>query len=230
MNAIRRDEVLDNLHSVYVDQWDWEKAITREYRNTDYLKDVVRKIVKALSETKKIINDNFSNLKLEFNSDVFFITSSDLLKMYPNLSSKERENAICKEKKTVFIMQIGNELADGTMHDNRAPDYDDWSLNGDILIWYEPLNRAIELSSMGIRVDKESLVSQLKERGEMKRLSLDFHKAIMEDKLPLSIGGGIGQSRICMVMLEKGHIGEVQASLWSEEDIRNLKEQNIELL
>lgn len=230
MNAIRRDEVLDNLHSVYVDQWDWEKAITREYRNIDYLKDVVKKIVKALSETKKIINDNFSNLELEFNSDVFFITSSDLLKMYPNLSSKERENAICKEKKTVFIMQIGNKLADGTMHDNRAPDYDDWSLNGDILIWYEPLNRAIELSSMGIRVDKESLVSQLKERGEMKRLSLDFHKAIMEDKLPLSIGGGIGQSRICMVMLEKVHIGEVQASLWSEEDIKNLKEQNIELL
>ena len=230
MNAIRRDEVLDNLHSIYVDQWDWEKAINEDMRNIDYLKDVVRRIVKAFCETKKIINENFESLSLDFCDDVYFITSSELLDKYPNMTSKERENAICKEKKTVFIMQIGNKLQDGSMHDNRAPDYDDWQMNGDILIWYEPLNRAIELSSMGIRVNKESLVSQLTERGELARLNLDFHKAIMEDKVPLSIGGGIGQSRICLVMLEKVHIGEVQASLWSSDDINKLKEQGIELL
>lgn len=230
MNAIRRDEELDNLHSIYVDQWDWEKVITKNERTFDYLKEVVRKIVKALAETKKIINENFKKLNIEFSSDVFFITSEELLKMYPNLSSKERENAICKEHKTVFVMQIGKILSDGSLHDNRAPDYDDWNLNGDILVWYPPLNRAVELSSMGIRVDKESLVTQLKEKNELKRLELDFHKAIMEDKVPLSIGGGIGQSRICLVMLEKVHIGEVQASLWSDKDIADLRSNNIELL
>ncbi len=230
MNAIRRDEELDNLHSIYVDQWDWEKVISKDDRNFDYLKEVVRKIVKALADTKKIINNEFKELKLEFSNDVYFITSEELLKKYPDLSSKERENAICKEHKTVFITQIGNTLSDGSMHDNRAPDYDDWLLNGDILVWYEPLNRAVELSSMGIRVNKERLLAQLAERNCLDRLNLDFHKAIMEDKVPLSIGGGIGQSRICLVMLEKVHIGEVQASLWSSEDIEELKKQKIELL
>lgn len=230
MNAIRRDEELDNLHSIYVDQWDWEKVILDENRNLDYLKDTVRRIVKALAETKKVINKEFKQLTLEFSDDVYFITSEELLRKYPNLSSKERENAIAKEHKTVFIMQIGKKLSNGEIHDNRAPDYDDWELNGDILIWYEPLSRAIELSSMGIRVDKKSLMSQLEERNELKRLDLEFHKAVMDDKLPLSIGGGIGQSRICMVMLEKVHIGEVQASLWKQEDIDELRKMNIELL
>ena len=230
MNAIRRDETLDNLHSIYVDQWDWEKVITSKERNIDYLKNVVISIVKVLCETKEIINKEFKELQMRFNPDVFFIDSDELLKMYPNLSPKERENAICKEKKTVFLMRIGNKLSNGTLHDNRAPDYDDWQLNGDILVWYDVLDRAVELSSMGIRVDKKSLVDQLTERGELRRLELDFHKAIMDDLVPLSIGGGIGQSRICLVMLEKAHIGEVQASLWDNKDIFELKEQGIELL
>ena len=230
MNAIRRDEVMDNLHSIYVDQWDWEKAISKENRNIEYLKKVVKKIVKVLSDTKKAINKEFKELKLEFSPDVFFIDSDELLKMYPNMTPKERENAICKEKKTVFLMRIGNKLSNGQFHDNRAPDYDDWQLNGDILIWYDVLDRAVELSSMGIRVDKYSLVSQLSERGALDRLNLDFHKAILNDRVPLSIGGGIGQSRICLVMLEKAHIGEVQVSLWNDSDIKELKGQGIELL
>lgn len=230
MNAIRRDEAMDNLHSIYVDQWDWEKAISKENRNIEYLKNVVKKIVKVLSDTKKAINKEFKELKLEFSPDVFFIDSDELLKMYPNMTPKERENAICKEKKTVFLMRIGNKLSNGQFHDNRAPDYDDWQLNGDILIWYDVLDRAVELSSMGIRVDKYSLVSQLSERGALDRLNLDFHKAILNDRVPLSIGGGIGQSRICLVMLEKAHIGEVQVSLWNDSDIKELKGQGIELL
>lgn len=230
MNAIRRDEELDNLHSIYVDQWDWEKSISQNERNLEYLKETVRKIVKCLADTKKIINDNFPSLKLEFVEDVHFVTTEELLQKYPNLNSKERENAICKEYKTVFLIGIGDKLSNGTPHDNRAPDYDDWRLNGDILIWYEPLNRAIELSSMGIRVDKYSLLSQLEKSNSKEKANLPFHKAVIDNTIPLSIGGGIGQSRICLVMLEKLHIGEVQASLWKDEDVKELKKQGIELL
>lgn len=230
MNAIRRDEEMDNLHSIYVDQWDWEKSISSEDRTVAYLEDVVRKIVKCLVETKKIINENFKSLTLEFEENVHFITSEELLQKYPNLSSKERENAICKEYKTVFILGIGDKLSNGEPHDMRAPDYDDWALNGDILIWYEPLNRAIELSSMGIRVDKNSLIVQLEKKNCMDRKELPYHQAVLNDTIPLTIGGGIGQSRICLVMLEKVHIGEVQASIWKEEDIEELRKLGVELL
>lgn len=230
MNAIRRDEELDNLHSIYVDQWDWEKVISENERNIDYLKKTVRLIVKALAETKKSLNDCFETLNLEFNEDVYFITSEELLQKYPNLSPKERENAICQEKKTVFLIGIGDKLSNGEPHDLRAPDYDDWSLNGDILIWYEPLQRAVELSSMGIRVNKKSLVEQLTKDNKLARLSFPFHNDVMNDNIPLSIGGGIGQSRICMVMLEKIHIGEVQVSLWKEEDLKELAKSNINIL
>jgi len=230
MNAIRRDEEMDNLHSIYVDQWDWEKSISSEDRTVAYLEDVVRKIVKCLVETKKIINENFKSLTLEFEENVHFITSEELLQKYPNLSSKERENAICKEYKTVFILGIGDKLSNGEPHDMRAPDYDDWALNGDILIWYEPLNRAIELSSMGIRVDKNSLIVQLEKKNCMDRIKLPYHQAVLNDTIPLTIGGGIGQSRICLVMLEKVHIGEVQASIWKEEDIEELRKLGVELL
>ena len=230
MNAIRRDEVMDNLHSIYVDQWDWEKVITAEDRNLDYLKETVRKIVKALVDTKKIVNQQFPALQMNFKEDVTFITAEELYQKYPNLSPKERENAICKEKQLVFLIGIGDKLSNGLPHDLRAPDYDDWQLNGDILVWYEPLQMAVELSSMGIRVDKESLVSQLQKNNKMERLNFPFHRSILDDSIPLSIGGGIGQSRICLVMLEKAHIGEVQASIWKEEDIQALEKQKIKLL
>ncbi|HKM29149.1 MAG TPA: aspartate--ammonia ligase [Bacilli bacterium] len=230
MNAIRRDEVMDNIHSIYVDQWDWEKVISAEDRNLDYLKDIVRKIVKALVDTKEIVNLEFPSLNLRFEKDIYFITSEELLQKYPNLTPKERENAICKEKQMVFIIGIGDKLSHGSSHDQRAPDYDDWQLNGDILVWYEPLEMAIELSSMGIRVDKQSLVSQLKKDNKIERLSLPFHDDVINDRIPLSIGGGIGQSRICLIMLEKVHIGEVQASIWKEEDLKALEQLNIKLL
>ncbi len=230
MNAIRRDEVMDNLHSIYVDQWDWEKVITPADRNLEYLKETVRKIVKALANTKEIVNQEFPALSLTFTEDVYFITTEELYRKYPTLTSKERENAICKEKQTVFIIGIGDKLSSGEEHDLRAPDYDDWQLNGDILVWYEPLNMAVELSSMGIRVDKNSLVSQLQKNNKMERLNLPFHQSVMNDTIPLSIGGGIGQSRICLVLLEKVHIGEVQASIWKEEDIEALQQQKIKLL
>lgn len=230
MNAIRRDEAMDNLHSIYVDQWDWEKVITADDRNLDYLKDTVRKIVKALANTKEIVNQEFPTLTLIFNEEVTFITTEELYQKYPTLTPKERENAICKAKKTVFIIGIGDKLSNGEEHDLRAPDYDDWQLNGDILVWYEPLQMAIELSSMGIRVDKDRLVSQLQKNNKMERLNLPFHRSIINDTIPLSIGGGIGQSRICMVMLEKVHIGEVQASIWKEEDLQALEQQKIKLL
>ncbi len=230
MNAIRRDEEMDNLHSIYVDQWDWEKVISPEDRNVEYLKDTVRKIVKALANTKEIVNQEFPALKMRFTEEVTFITTEELYQRYPKLSPKERENAICKEKQTVFLIGIGDKLSNGAPHDLRAPDYDDWALNGDILVWYEPLQMAVELSSMGIRVNKESLVSQLQKNNKMERLQLPFHSSIMNDSIPLSIGGGIGQSRICLVMLEKVHIGEVQASIWKEEDLKALAKQKIELL
>ncbi|HHU24185.1 MAG: aspartate--ammonia ligase [Bacilli bacterium] len=230
MNAIRKDETLDNLHSLYVDQWDWERVILPDNRNISYLGQIVRKIVKAIVDTKTLLNKQFNQLTQTINEDVFFITTEELLQRYPHLSSKERENAICREKQTVFIMGIGDQLSNGSPHDLRAPDYDDWRLNGDILVWYEPLGQAVELSSMGIRVDSASLQYQLTTTNTLKRLKFPFHREVMEGKLPLSIGGGIGQSRLCLVMLEKVHIGEVQASLWPEEDLKVLKDHGIMIL
>lgn len=218
MNAIRRDEDLDNLHSIYVDQWDWEKVICEKDRTKEYLMAEVRKIVEALSETKEMLLSKYSQLTYPITNEVFFITGEELLKMYPNNTPKERENLICEKMKTVFVIGIGAKLSHGKPHDNRAPDYDDWELNGDLLIWHPPLQEGIELSSMGIRVDKESLKKQCFLSNAKDRLNLSFHKSILEDKLPLSIGGGIGQSRLCLVLLEKIHIGEVQASIWSDED------------
>ena len=230
MNAIRPFEELDNLHSLYVDQWDWEKRINKEDRNEEYLKETVRKIYSAFKETSKVITSEFKGLKHDLPEDIVFIDSNDLYKMYPNMTSKERENAYVKDHKAVFLMRIGGKLDNGFPHDGRDADYDDWSLNGDILIWYEPLNIAFEISSMGIRVDRESLLNQLKEKNEEYKISYPYHQAIINNQYPLSIGGGIGQSRICMFMLNKVHIGEVQCSYWSKEDIELFKKNNIHLL
>ena len=230
MNAIRRFEELDNLHSLYVDQWDWEKRLTIENRNIRTLKSVVRKIYKAFIKTYQKLIKKYPSLENDFSKDVTFLTTKELEKLYPGLSRKERENAICKKYGTVFLMQIGNKLKDGMPHDARAADYDDWKLNGDILLWYEPLQIAFELSSMGIRVNKESLVKQLKAKNEEYKLEMPYHKQILNDELPLSIGGGIGQSRLCMYLLKKIHIGEVQSSYWPEEDIKEFKKHNVNLL
>ncbi len=230
MNAIRRFEELDNLHSLYVDQWDWEKRLTVENRNIRTLKSVVRKIYKAFIKTYQKLIKKYPSLENDFSKDVTFLTTKELEKLYPNLSRKERENAICKKYGTVFLMQIGNKLKYGLPHDARAADYDDWKLNGDILLWYEPLQIAFELSSMGIRVNKESLVKQLKAKKEEYKLELPYHQSILNDELPLSIGGGIGQSRLCMFLLKKVHIGEVQSSYWPKEDIEEFKKYNINLL
>ena len=230
MNAIRRFEELDNLHSLYVDQWDWEKRLTVEQRNIRTLKTVVKKIYKAFIKTYNKLVKAFPELENNFAKEVTFINTKELEKMYPNLSRKERENEICKKCGTVFLMQIGNKLKDGQPHDSRAADYDDWKLNGDILLWYEPLQIAFELSSMGIRVNKESLVKQLKAKKEEYKLEMPYHQSIINDELPLSIGGGIGQSRLCMFLLKKVHIGEVQSSYWPEEDIKEFKKYNVNLL
>ncbi|KYH34649.1 aspartate--ammonia ligase [Clostridium tepidiprofundi DSM 19306] len=230
MNAIRRDEDLDNLHSVYVDQWDWEKVITREERTFENLKEIVKSIYSVFKATESYVENLYPQIKAFLPDDIFFITTQELEDLYPELSPKERENAICKEKKAVFIMQIGGYLKSGEKHDGRAPDYDDWMLNGDIIFWYPVLERAFELSSMGIRVDKDSLLKQLKLADCENRLELDFHKKIVDEILPLTVGGGIGQSRICMFFLRKAHIGEVQASIWSEEMIKDCKKANIVLL
>ncbi|MFZ2538409.1 MAG: aspartate--ammonia ligase [Oscillospiraceae bacterium] len=230
MNAIRRDEELDNLHSVYVDQWDWEKIITVNTRNFDTLKATVCDIVSALIESEVSLNAKFPQIKPFICPDVFFITSQDLLDMYPSLTPKEREDAIAKQHKTVFIMQIGGKLSNGEKHDGRAPDYDDWTLNGDLLLWYPLLDRAIEVSSMGIRVDVAALDSQLNEANCNNRRELPFHKALLNDELPLTMGGGIGQSRICMILLQKAHIGEVQASSWSNGMIDECAQNGIMLL
>lgn len=225
MNAIRADEELDNLHSLYVDQWDWEAVITREIRNLDYLKSVVRRIYSAILRTEYLTCETYPQLKPFLPREIHFIHSEELLQMYPDMTPKEREDAICKKYGAVFVIGIGGKLSDGKKHDGRAPDYDDWTtpnsdgfmgLNGDILIWYPVLNRSFELSSMGIRVDKESLENQLTLEGKEDRKELYFHKRLLADDLPLSIGGGIGQSRLCMVMLQKAHIGEIQASIWPE--------------
>ncbi|MGI5898622.1 MAG: aspartate--ammonia ligase [Christensenellales bacterium] len=218
MNAIRRDEELDNIHSIYVDQWDWEKIMDRSQRTIDYLKEVVGGIVDALKMTLEQLKEAFPAITLEIGGEVKFISSQELLDRYPVLPPKERENAICKEYGVVFITQIGKTLSDGTKHDGRAPDYDDWELNGDLMVWNDVLKSALELSSMGIRVDDESLLSQLKASGCMDRANLPFHSMLLSKKLPLTIGGGIGQSRLCMYLLQMAHIGEVQASLWSQED------------
>jgi len=230
MNAIRRDEELDNLHSIYVDQWDWEKVIDRTMRNEAYLRDTVRRIVSAICGTLDELKWQFSALEAELCRDVAFITSQELEDRWPKLSPKERENAFVKEHKTVFIEKIGGKLKSGKPHDGRAPDYDDWELNGDLLFWHETLGCALEISSMGIRVDAESLDRQLTEAGCDDRRELPFHKMLLQNELPLTIGGGIGQSRLCMLLLGKAHIGEVQASLWDEETRRACKENNIVLL
>ena len=230
MNAIRRDDDCDNLHSIYVDQWDWERVIDREDRNIDFLKDMVTKIIKALAETQDVLNEAFPQLTKRLNEDVFFITTQELEDMYPDLTGKQRENEITKKYGTVFIMQIGEKLKSGNKHDGRAPDYDDWSLNGDIMVWNDILDCAIEISSMGIRVDEKSLDEQLKKAGAEERRNFPYHKGILNGTLPLTIGGGIGQSRICLQLLEKAHIGEVQTSLWPEDMRQKCKESNIELL
>ena len=230
MNAIRRFEELDNLHSLYVDQWDWERRLTLEQRNVRTLKTVVKRIYKAFIKTYNKLIKQFPELENNFSKEVTFVTTKELEKMYPNLSRKERENEICKKYGTVFLMQIGNKLKDGLPHDARAADYDDWKLNGDILLWYEPLKIAFELSSMGIRVNKDSLVKQLKAKKEEYKLEMPYHQSILNETLPLSIGGGIGQSRLCMFLLKKVHIGEVQSSYWPEEDIKEFKKFNVNLL
>ena len=230
MNAIRRDEDMDNLHSIYVDQWDWEKVINREDRNIDYLKNTVKSIINALVDTLDLVKEKFPEVKTEFTRDVFFITTQELEDMYPDLTAKEREKAITKEKQIVFLMQIGGNLKSGKPHDGRAPDYDDWSLNGDILIYSDVLEDVIEISSMGVRVDEKSLDNQLNLANKNERREFDYHKQILNGTLPLTIGGGIGQSRVCMLLLGKLHIGEVQASLWSDEMIKTCAEKNVNLL
>ncbi len=230
MNAIRRDDSIDNIHSIYVDQWDWEKVISREDRNAIYLKDTVSTIVNVLYEVNESAKKLFPALNLKINKEVKFITALEAEELYPNLTAKERENALAKEYGSVFLMQIGSKLKNGKPHDGRAPDYDDWALNGDILIYNDVLDSAFEISSMGIRVDENSLVSQLKERNLENRLAFDYHKAIVNGELPLTIGGGIGQSRICMLILQKAHIGEVQASLWPDGLEEEAKKFGIEIL
>ena len=230
MNAIRRDEELDNLHSVYVDQWDWEKIITKEERNLETLKETVRTVYKVLRKTEKYMSIHYDYIEEILPHDIFFVTTSELAEMFPDYSPKEREYYIAKAKGAVCIMQIGETLENGKPHDGRAPDYDDWSLNADIVVYYPVLDIALELSSMGIRVDKEALQRQLKQEGEEKRLELYFHKRLMSDTLPLSIGGGIGQSRLCMFYLRKAHIGEIQASIWPEDMRQECKEHNIYLI
>lgn len=230
MNAIRRDEERDNLHSVYVDQWDWEKVITAYDRTEEYLKTTVRSIVSAIAQTDRILLGLFPELDYRFPKTVNFVTTEELDAMYPDLTPKQRENAYLREKKLAFIMHIGDVLPSGIRHDGRAPDYDDWALNGDLVAYNEVLDCAFELSSMGIRVDRDSLLSQLDKAGCPERQNLFFHQMLLQGKLPLSIGGGIGQSRLCMLLLQKAHIGEVQVSVWEDETRRLCQDNNIFLL
>ena len=230
MNAIRRDEEVDNLHSIYVDQWDWEKVITEEDRTEAYLKQTVRAIVGAICETADALNVAFPSLKTKLSRDVTFVTGQELEDRWPELSSKEREHAIAKECGTVFLMKIGRKQKSGKPHDGRAPDYDDWDLNGDILFWNDVLNCSIEISSMGIRVSPESLDRQLTEAGCDDRRKLPFHKMLLNNELPLTMGGGIGQSRLCMLLIGTCHVGEVQSSLWDEETKRICQDAGILLL
>ena len=230
MNAIRRDEDLDNIHSIYVDQWDWEKVITREDRTLDYLKDVAQKIVNVICDTSDLLKVDFPESAVSLSRNMVAVTTAELEDMYPTLSSKEREDAFLKEHKTALIMQIGGKLKSGKPHDGRAPDYDDWELNGDIMFYNELLGRAFEISSMGIRVDEKSLDRQLKERGCDDRRALPFHSMLLRGELPLTIGGGIGQSRLCMLMMGRAHIGEVQSSIWDKETLDKCREAGIKLL
>ena len=230
MNAVRRDDEMDNLHSIYVDQWDWEKVIDKASRNIETLKNAVSAIVNAICETSVSINAQFPALKTNLSSEVSFITTQELEDLYPSFTPKERENAYLKEKKTAFIMQIGVMLKSGGSHDHRAPDYDDWTMNGDIMFWSDVLGCAMELSSMGIRVDEKSLGDQLSAANCDQRRQLPFHKKLLAGELPLTMGGGIGQSRLCMLLLEKVHIGEVQVSVWDEKTISGCNAASIELL
>jgi aspartate--ammonia ligase len=239
MNALRPDEELDNIHSIYVDQWDWEKVISFEQRTLDYLKKTVRRIYEAIKVTENKLYVEFPQIEPMLPEDVFFIHSEDLLRMYPDLSSKEREDAVVKKYKAVFIIGIGGLLSDGKPHDSRAADYDDWStvnedgycgLNGDLLLWNPVLESAFEISSMGIRVDEEALKRQLELRGETNKSELLYHKLLLDGKLPYTIGGGIGQSRLCMFLLRKAHIGEIQSSIWPDEDRRICRESGIDLV
>lgn len=240
MNAIRPDEMLDNLHSIYVDQWDWERVLNSKERNLEFLKSIVKKIYEAIKEEESAACQRYSQLPRPFLPDeISFIHSEELEDRYPDLSPGEREDAICRELKAVFIIGIGGDLKSGRPHDGRAADYDDWStptrggkrgLNGDILAWYPLLDCAFELSSMGIRVDKSALLEQLKIKGEEERVNLYFHQRLLRGELPLSIGGGIGQSRLCMLFLRKAHIGEVQSSIWPDEMIDICKKNNLFLL
>lgn len=230
MNAIRRDEELDNLHSIYVDQWDWEKVILREERTDDYLEETVIKIYNALKNLGDYVNRLYPEIRTDLPNEIFFITAQELEDRYPDKTPKERENLIAAEKRAVFIKKIGCRLKSGEKHDGRAPDYDDWELNGDIILWNDVLGIAYEISSMGIRVDEESMAAQLLAEDAMDRAELPFHKAILERELPYTIGGGIGQSRLCMYFLRKAHIGEVQVSVWPDDMIRTCKENDIFLL
>lgn len=230
MNAIRRDDDTDNLHSIFVDQWDWEKVITREQRTEEFLKETVKSIVKAIVYTKRKVSLRYPVLANPMSDEVYFVTSQELEDRWPDKTSKERENLITKEHGTVFIMQIGGKLASGQRHDGRAPDYDDWALNGDLFFWNETLQSGIEVSSMGVRVDETSLQKQLAELDALDRNQYAYHKMITDGTLPLTIGGGIGQSRLCMLLLEKAHIGEVQASLWPEEMVNKCTAAGITLL
>lgn len=230
MNAIRRDDDTDNTHSIFVDQWDWEKVITRDQRNIGFLKDTVRSIVKAVAYVKRKVRLRYPMLTMDVCEEPFFITSQELEDMYPDMTPKERERLIAKDHGTVFVMQIGGLLASGQKHDGRAPDYDDWSLNGDLLFWDDVLDNALEISSMGIRVDENSLKVQLAECNAEDRMRFDYHRMIAEGELPLTIGGGIGQSRLCMFLLEKAHIGEVQCSIWQDEIVEKCASNGITLL
>lgn len=230
MNAIRRDEDLDNIHSIFVDQWDWEKIITKEERTVETLKNAVKAIYNSLKHTERYIAQDYSFAHVYLPEEITFVTTQELEDMYPTLTPKEREYEISKAKGAVFIMGIGGELKSGKPHDGRAPDYDDWNLNGDIIVYYPVLDIALELSSMGIRVDEETLLKQLKIRGKEDHASMPFQKALLNHELPYTIGGGIGQSRMCMFFLHKAHVGEVQSSVWSEEMIKKCDENGINLL
>ena len=230
MNAIRRDEDLDNLHSIYVDQWDWEKVISEHDRTIEYLQQTVRSIYKVIKHIEHEVWYVYPNVIPRIPEEVTFIDSQELLDKYPNLSNKERENKITKEHGAVFVQRIGAPLSNGLPHDNRAPDYDDWQLNGDLLIWFEPLQCALEISSMGIRVNAQSLQSQLQASNTLERLSLPYHQAVLKNEYPFTIGGGIGQSRLCMLLLQKVHIGEVQSSIWDDETLTACQNAAISLL
>ncbi|MCT3277394.1 aspartate--ammonia ligase [Lactiplantibacillus pentosus] len=230
MNAIRKDEDLDNYRSAYVDQWDWEKVIGKEERTVETLKATVRQIFKVIKHMEHEVWYKFPQAVHHLPDEIHFMTTQELEDMYPDMTPRERENAICKKLGCVFLMQIGWKLDSGERHDGRAPDYDDWKLNGDILFWYEPLDQAIEISSMGIRVDAESMKKQLKDADAEDRLSLPYHQMILNEEVPYTIGGGIGQSRLCMLLLGKAHVGEVQAALWPQEMIDQCAAHNIHLL